>query len=377
MKRIFTLTCFCLLFTLNAYSVEQNDQVKVDKDNTKLTLEISANDINDVGVKTENIKIDDNTTAKITISTQEQNKTNETQKQEINKRDTKPKDDVLQDNKNDKNENIGILEKSKQFIANGFSNNNSNETQNINIQGEYDINKTNVIRLQDGVKNININFQPNINVGCDKNCAVKNKNNSAQSRDTLKASQKNNKSVSIGIKNKKTKVGKKKSLKKTEKKADNKTNKTNDKNIHTEAEPVYTKSSDKKHQTLRKIYENSELSCVGEECNDISVKPKDAIYSDKQQGIQQPNQVIIKEQQPVYVINRIITMDDDMNLSDTAIQKLAQEQNGSIMVVNDGNGSGDFSASADGMDKFKQRYDVIATNDISYGEVAFVDDYND
>ena len=64
-----------------------------------------------------------------------------------------------------------------------------------------------------------------------------------------------------------------------------------------------------------------------------------------------------------------------MELTDETIRQIANDTGGQVAVV--GNGAR-FSSTlkGDGSNKFKQKYDLMVADKLSYGEVAFVDDYN-
>ena len=340
-----------------------------DTTTAKVVLTLPQNNNDDVQTQTENVKIDDNTTAKITIKTQQIDDNSAVNKQnvsvEIKNADIKKDQEVKKESLVDTAKKI--------FLDNDLKE--KKDTQDINIKGDYEVNKRNVITLTDGVKNININFQPTINTGCSGECTQKKNEN----KNAIKSVNQNKKKPNV--------ANKKKVAKKTSDVARKEKITDNTKSVaHQEIVSVSTKHEtvgasdpvDASHKSLRKFYEHSELSCVGEECKQI---PLEGSYKINNNEVKQPLEtrtVIIKETQPVYVINRIITVDDDLKLSDDAIRQLAESTNGKITVVdNDSEGFNTNNSRMAYNDLFKQKYDVIVANNLSYGEVAFVDDYNE
>ena len=88
---------------------------------------------------------------------------------------------------------------------------------------------------------------------------------------------------------------------------------------------------------------------------------------------------VIKQETPVFIINRIISVDENMNLTEEAIEQIVYENDGSdvkrIRASNDDNfksayvGGSEFS--------FINQYNIVEADNLKYGEVAFINDYND
>ena len=365
-----------LLLFLIFYSIcfVQNSSV-ADEDKTdsatKITLTLPQNITDDIKTKTESVKIDQNTTANITIKTKDNedvvnvDKKNQQVSVEIKNKDEKQ---TKNDKKNDKKDGLFESEKKTFLNNNNDKKTDNNNTQNININGDYDVNKLNVIKIIDGVKNININFQPNVSVGCNTNCNKKTANNKNTKTITKK------KSVKKNVKKQPKQFKQNNDIDKNKIKEDNKHQKQQNESTNLNngvIVPVQTKNIP--HNSLRKFYENSEMSCVGNECRNIALDNLDNQNIAHNSGDEKT--IIIKEQSPVYVINRIINIDEDMELSDDELQQLANQTDGQITILD--NSENLQKKNNAYSDLFKQKYDIITANNMSYGEVAFIEDYNE
>ena len=351
------LTCFtiCIAYTLPTIADEKakenttqpTNNVVLDiktteqsqnSDNTQVNIKLPSN-ITDTNTSIQNIKIDDNTTAKITIKA--------TDKKEAKVEQTIEQQTLNKITTDEQNINI------------------SPKISTTNINGE----QKQILTITDGVKNININFKPEIVVceNCDKNNTNKNdnKNSSINSQ-----TQSDNKAK----KQQKTKTKKNTNKKKTKQKTTSKKNTT----LYQQTKTLDFSNS---ATTPRKIYENNEISCVGNECNNLvglsQNQPEQNIYNKPQEKIIEKETKIIE--QPVYVINRIINVDEDMELTDETLNQIALDTNSQQIAIVGSNGNTSNKAFTSNIqnDKFKQQYDIITANNLSYGEFAFIDDYND
>ena len=329
--------CFC---STDLVSTEENDKANASKTSLKISFPNEG-----IQEKTQNIKIDEDTMAKITISAKTddniKNKNNNLEKNE-NKVEKQLKDKGIINNEiTEKNQN-DIL---SQTMTAPTIPSVQDTGQVINVTGTYEPNKTNTFTIKDGAKTITINFNPQINTSC--NDTTKCSNNEMEK----KTNESKNKSQTSSVK-------KKKVISKT---MTNKHKKQNGKKFHANI------------KSLRKIYQSSELSCVDKECEGIVANAKEPVVSNYNNTTEHVK--ITNKQQPVYVINRIISVDENMELTDEAIRQIANDTGGQVAVV--GNGAR-FSSTlkGDGSNKFKQKYDLMVADKLSYGEVAFVDDYN-
>lgn len=379
-------------------STEEKKDNNTGDDKTSLKLTIPQELVKTNTQAIQHVKIDDDTTAKITISAKQKDVEKKTEEKKI----VEKKIDT--------------------------------ETREIKVPHKIDINnlqQEKVIVIKDGDKNINIILQPEI-VGC-KDCQ---KNKSNQSNQTIK---KTNKTITYtynvnadketvkntnNVKNKTTtktqnskkQTKNKKNIQKQQTKTTKKTKNNNTDNkkpskqeqekvpngdgIYEDIVPI-DQWDKEEHKTIRKMYENNEISCVGQQCNNlITTKNKEKNNSNNglknktttenlsktsYKNVDGENVKIIEKEttiveQPVYVVNRIINVDEDMNLTEEQINQIASDTGGSVAIVN-GNGnnkSKKYSQRTANVDsKFRQQFDIINSNKMSYGEVAFVDDYND
>ena len=345
----------------NSNTAPQNNvNINIDKtenttpeNNTQLQIKIPST-LNNSQASVQNVKIDENTTAKITIKAQDI--TTNANEKPIEK----------QENKNP----LGII---KNFVSDNISKDDkttATQEQTINLNQTIDIknpqnNQNPTITIKDGVKNININFKPEIIVcdNCDKNNTNKN----------------DNKNTSINSQTQSDNKAKKQQKTKT-KKNTKKKKQTNSVKNTTLYQQTKTLDFSNSATTPRKIYENNEISCVGNECNNLvslsQNQPEQNIYNKPQEKIIEKETKIIE--QPVYVINRIINVDEDMELSEETLNQIAMDTNSQqIAIVGNNGNSATKSFSNTASDKFKQQYDIITANNLSYGEFAFIDDYND
>ena len=124
------------------------------------------------------------------------------------------------------------------------------------------------------------------------------------------------------------------------------------------------------------------MSCVEDNCG-VVINSKDNKKSNEKNNYGENVKIVEKEtkvvEQPVYVVNRIINIDEDMNLTDEELNQIVIGKDGKATVVNSNNKNKKIvkKRNSSSSDRFKQQYDIIEANNMSYGEVAFVDDYND
>ena len=303
------------------------------------------------------VKIDETTDAKITISTKtdmtnikNENEKNDKQNIKINvKTNDKQIDNVRtrieqieQKDKKEKNTTnvLPSVNNSSNKPNNKQTSNNDTSSQNITINGTYDINKTNPIIIKDGAKNININFTPNISVDCcNKNCqkqttTIKNANNNQKAKQIIR--KKNN------------------IVKKT---------------------PQIVKKTPQTKQTINKPTQQPIIYNY----NSLNVNKEQS--KKKSEVVQMPPM----PPQNIYIINRIINLDEEIDVTNEIIEQLESEEINTeelknIVIENTKNSKKSSTSSkslhVQNDNKFKQRYDLMTANNVSYGEIAFVDDYN-
>ena len=173
-------------------STEENETTNTGKASLKISFPNEG-----IQEKTQNIKIDENTMAKITISAKTDDNI-ENKNNNINENENKTKEQ-LKDNviTNDK-----IAEENKNSTLSTTMTvptipSNQDMEQVINITGTYEPNKTNTFTIKDGVKTITINFNPQINTSC--NNTTKCSNNEMKK----KTNESKNKSQTSSVKKKK------------------------------------------------------------------------------------------------------------------------------------------------------------------------------
>ena len=349
-------------------------KVYADEDNSKsssIQLKVSLKqDLMENKQTVKEIKIDKNMNAKITISSTPIIKEADILKKDIdNLSDKIEKSEQNQQNsvKEAKKENILEQPKNqnKEEIKKNTQENNLTE-QNIIING----NEKSTFTIKDGIKNININFQPNI------------------INKTKQPKQVNNKN----LKNKKVTV------KKTFKKNNKKTIKTNDakKAINTNAKQTYNYNDlTSKNNTANDTEGNIVIIDKTKEKEDESqTKQKDVNNENRAQNQKTTNNK--HEKQDIYIINRIINVDENTPLTEETLKQLNAKQTSddkdvNIKIIQENNDAEKIKTNNDkntnnkqltaykydkSENKFKQRYDLITANHISYGEMAFVKDYN-
>ncbi len=336
-------------------------KVYADEDNSKLNsiqLKVSLKqDLMTNKQTVKEIKIDKNMNAKITISSTPILKEADILKKDIdNLNDKIEKSEQNQQNstKEEKKESMLLLKQPKNQNAEEVKKNTQENIcknlteQNIIING----NEKNTFTIKDGVKNININFQQNT---------------------ISKTKQK--KPINKNLKNKKT-------IKKNNKK----TIKTNDakKTINTNAKQTYNYND----LTSKN---NSENDTEGNIVIIDKTKEKESENQTKQKGVSDEN-----KKQDIYIINRIINVDESTSLTEETLKQFNTKQTSddkdvNIKIIQENNDTEKMKTNNDkntdnkqlssyeydkSENKFKQRYDLITANHISYGEMAFVKDYN-
>ena len=336
--KLFTFAIIFIAVVVNNRILAEETIAKIDKNSNKITLNIPITESQNAEVKqeTKSIKIDDNTTAKITISTKNNIKNvdaNETDANKVNKNSKLDNENVKNDDKipsnqtslSDDKKNILINEKKEKEQdkkQNKEQNSNQNENQaskdkTVNIKTVYDPNQQNIITINDGEKNINIK----IDIDCNNCCKIKKTNNAKNSKQNNAVVLKNKKKVNIN-KSKKPK----------------KTNKT----------------LDHKKNNSKKVTANTT-------------------------SVERP-----QEKDNIYIINRIINLSEDAVLTEEDLQKITLNNDIEKNITqNDNAGQNSdqqhFSYSKTNnknTNKFKQKYDSITSNQMNYGEIAFIDDYN-
>ncbi|GEM_PF-4721908 len=371
---------------------------KVDNNGIKEAL----NDLKEQNVKNEkssNVGVNN-------VNNNDNNKDiNTEEKKEVrDKKDDKKEEKKEEDKKDEKQE-----DKNKKFDLFGLGKSQDkkeNGEQNIEITGKYDDkNDAKVLVIKDGVKNINITFKPEINVGnCDGGgkCEVKKSSKVVNAENNAKKNSKGNKA------NVKKKAKFKKLSKKTSKNKmmnhnkvvkNNKTqrikeeglnnedinrkqqNQTSEQRTNTFYSDLKTlekgKNTIKKPRTIRQIYEEGNelqeqekgtLACNGNDC-------QEALNN----GARNEKTTIIKQETPVYIINRVISVDEDMNLTEEAIDQLISENDGSEVKRINSNKNDNFKSAYLGGSEvaFVNQYNIVDADNLRYGEVAFVNDYND
>ena len=303
------------------------------------------------------------------------------------------------ENQNEKKDNddsnLRSIEKKSKLDFLGFGKDdkkNIKDEENVEISGKYDgKNETKVLVIKDGVKNINISFKPEIKIGdynevnlkndaLQADLKTKNNKNVAKKENAIikkKISKKN-----TGKKNKKINVKSNKKNKKIVK--DNSVlqnnvpkSKTDEvKNVYKEVKAISKKNNNvaTRPKTIRQIYEASNVMQ-----NDSSFANAGGGYGDTKRGIGREKEAIIKQETPVYIINRIISVDENMNLTEEAIEQIINENDGSeVKRVRASDNDGFKTAYLGGSEfSFINQYNIVEADNLKYGEVAFINDYND
>jgi len=91
-----------------------------------------------------------------------------------------------------------------------------------------------------------------------------------------------------------------------------------------------------------------------------------------------------QEKDNIYIINRIINLSEDAVLTEEDLQKITLNNDIEKNITQNNNAEQNsdqqhFSYSKTdnkNTNKFKQKYDSITSNQMNYGEIAFIDDYN-
>ena len=128
------------------------------------------------------------------------------------------------------------------------------------------------------------------------------------------------------------------------------------------------------HKTIRGIYEQKHLQTA-----DIAKHDNDTEYVALQQAKNNNND------QPIEVITKIIMVDENANITQNLIDELNRDDN-NIQVAEPNKANNNFNAAANSFQvayanasssNFIQNYDIIREDKLKYGEVAFIDDYNE
>lgn len=360
---------------------------------------------NDAKVAVKDIKIDDKMIAKVIVSSKKAdniyinadiagndinnnynilNKNNNSLHKNVNNNTTSGNENSLNSEKSNKN-NFTY-----QSTING-------DQQNIVISGKYDVNSTkdtHVITLKSGIKSVNVSFKPEIDVDCTggnagfaettacaKNNKFERKNNNSvsvyrvsQKKNVNTCKKKTNKYVGNGNKGKLyNKNNKQVGAFKASRFVSQKTRTSSPANVVAMVEKQNTKNNG-----INKN-DNNAVKMVNEvyPLNGVSNKPMNGGKNDE------PVKIIEKQvvNTPVYVINRIIGVDEDMVLTQDTIDKIATDNNSNVAVYGEEKPKKKDSfktAYLGGSEvNFINQYGIIESDDLKYGEVAFIDDYND
>ncbi len=373
MKKIFL---FIFLFpVIKIYA----DEINTNSNLIELKIPIQQNLKNEPTIKT--IKIDDNTEAKITISSEKidtkkmdflkndiialnnkiESKTEEYKKnnlvvekekniptqQEIVKKTSNTVnlvEDINIGNKKTEQKIEQVNNKVQKKANNNENNNDKTLNQEITIKGDYKNNQQSVIKIKDGARNININFQPNIIT-------------SNKQQKQVKGTKKTKNISKNNVKRSKIKSGVIIVKDKDEKKKDTTTKNVEKKNVTTLTNDVVAKDEEKKENTTTPV----------EKAN-LPEKENNVTKNDKKE----------EEKQNIYIINRIINLDENSQLTDEIMKSISidDEDNNKQIIKVGNNNKNSLSAYSQNDNKFKQKYDLMVENTIPYGEVAFVEDYN-
>ena len=276
----------------------------------------------------------------------------------------------------------GISNKNKQQLTNNKDEKKVNFTKEVKGNDIYltmdkkiEVSKDTTIKaeqlkLKEGDKNIYINFTPEIkvnggNCGNCNNGSIKNKITS------------NNKSKKTTVsKNKKTtKITTKKTYAQANKKTKIQSMDNFIKKEEERGEYVAVKNNKKDNGSLYA------LDCVGGCQTDI--------YNSSITNRERRQKTIIKEvkkDEPIYVINRIIQVDDDTVLTDEKIQELVKGKAGIVAVQQIGGeqkpqarigmyktSEGLRSAYIGQIVNYRESEDIVDKTNEAYGEIAFVD----
>ena len=360
---------------INGQKIESSTNMKeiqLDKTTTaKVEVSVVTNDNNGVSHDDINVAQDD----KKNITTKELGKNvtspeNDDKKNETNniKNDSSKQSagNMLTKllNSNDKNKDNGATSKSD--LPTMQDNFNNDATKNGAV-----------LTIKDGDKNININFSPRIIVECDK-CGknTKNVNNKPANKTVTKAVakvvSKNNGNL------KRTSVRKKTNQNSNKNKQQNinKQSIESKNNIETQAVLSEYTTFENKHKTVRGLYEKKN-SLVNETVKDGN----DALT----EYVAMQNLNSNDRKQQTEVITKIIVVDEDANITQNLIDKLNSEE-GNTQATAQKLANGNLSATSNSFklayanvtnSNFIQKYDIIREDKLKYGEVAFIDDYND
>lgn len=380
---------------------------QVNDDSTNVTNVIVNGQKIEGSQNVKEIRLDQTTTAKVEVLSSttnskvepaKENNNNENQNNEnivnnkIKKNNTSPvkedkkndANDVEADNNNSTTDNIftKLLNTDGKKKIDDAKNKSDLKTMQKNFNND-EIKNGAVLTIKDGDKNININFSPNIIVECEKckkNMAnAKNKPvNNAKTKVVKKKTSNLNKTRKI------TQVAKKQNQNNGKKqrqnvkkqsitKNNNKNIATNNKVISQATEAQYTQFINS-HKTIRGLYEQKMLRM------DDTVKHNDnAEYVALQQAKSND------DAQPIEVITKIIMVDDNANITKHLIDELNREGS-NIQVVEPNGKNNNFNATSSSFQlayagasnpDFIQKYDIIREDKLKYGEVAFIDDYNE
>ena len=148
------------------------------------------------------------------------------------------------------------------------------------------------------------------------------------------------------------------------------------KNVYKEVKTIGKENNNvaTRPKTIRQIYEASNVLQ-----DESSFANAGGGYGDTKRSIGREKEAIIKQETPVYIINRIISVDENMNLTEEAIEQIVNENDGSeVKRVRASDNDGFKTAYLGGSEfSFINQYNIVEADNLKYGEVAFINDYND
>ncbi len=354
---------------LNSNSINKTNSAKTSENNTTRETKFSS----------ENISVSDDTIVRVPLSG-------------VNDKHTGTIGDSNQNGQANGNKNVKSTNINKDALI--YESTVVGDVQNIVISGKYNLNNsktdTHAIKLKNGVKSISIDFRPEIEVDCGNKTDTKTKYPIGNCcRSSVDAPCKSKKDVKRKVFNKKiTKNSKKNngnSMKfrgaKSSRPVALKTQSSSLKGELTIGDAVAdVKDKSKKVNTMSEADESiSEISVNSKKVTADIKASSNTRENNKNGGTKVIERQIVSA--PIYVINRIIGVDEDVVLTQDTVDKIAIDGNSSVTVYDTQekkkNDSFKNAFLGDSETAFVNQYDVIENDDLKYGEVAFVSDYND
>ena len=367
--------------------------------NVKVDINIDSSVLSNVGGAKIEVKTAKNTVVDMQKQDKPAVKPEDNKIGEVIKVASKKEDEEVESQKEKKDNddsNLRSIEKKSKLDFLGFGKDdkkNIKDEENVEISGKYDgKNETKVLVIKDGVKNINISFKPEIKIGDYNEVKLKN--------DALQADLKTKNNKNVAKKENaiiKKKISKKNTGKKN-KKINVKINKKNKKIVRNNSVLQNNDVQQPKTDEVKNVYK--EVKTIGKENNNVATRPKTIRqiyeasnvlqdessfanagggYGDTKRSIGREKEAIIKQETPVYIINRIISVDENMNLTEEAIEQIINENDGSeVKRVRASDNDGFKTAYLGGSEfSFINQYNIVEADNLKYGEVAFINDYND